>query len=112
MSDQLRHTSHRLSFRPDDMKYSEADWAEKRKAGLTRYLFFDGILMSGGPFAIVMQAVGYFILRDEGQSFGQYFGSPRTWITFFFHATLFGLVIGFLNWRRNERAFVIAQKSA
>src|SRR5688500_12386403 len=87
------------------MKYSNEAWAEKRKAGLKRYLFVDGILMSGGPFAVVMQAVGFFILRDEGQSFGQYFGSSRTWMTFFFHATLFGLAVGFLNWRRNEKAF-------
>ena len=87
------------------MKYSEADWAEKRKSGLTRYLLFDGILITGGPFAVVMQVVGYFFLRDEGQTFGQYFSSSRTWITFFFHATLFGLIIGFLNWRRNEKTF-------
>ncbi len=31
------------------MKYSDEVWAEKRKAGLTRYLLFDGILISGGP---------------------------------------------------------------
>ncbi len=87
------------------MKYSNEAWAEKRKAGLQRYLFFDGILMSGGPFAVVMQAVGFFILREYGQSFGQYFSSSRTWMTFFFHATLFGLIVGFMNWRRNEKAF-------
>lgn len=87
------------------MKYSNEAWAEKRKAGLKRYLFFDGILWTGGPFAVVMQAVGFFILRDEGQSFGQYFSASRTWMTFFFHATLFGLIVGFLNWRRNEKAF-------
>ncbi len=86
------------------MKYSEAAWAEKRKAGLTRYLFFDGILISGGPFAVVMQVVGFFLLRAEGQTFGQYFSSSQTWMTFFFHATLFGLIVGFLNWRRNEKA--------
>lgn len=81
-------------------------WAEKRKAGVASYLFWDGVIKTGGPFAVVMQAVGYFILRDEGQSFGQYFASPRTWMTFFLHATLFGLVIGFLKWRRNESAFL------
>jgi hypothetical protein len=87
------------------MKYTEAAWAAKRKSGIGRYLLFDGILISGGPFAVVMQAVGFFILRDEGQSFGQYFSASRTWMTFFFHGTLFGLVVGFLNWRRNEKAF-------
>lgn len=87
------------------MKYSNEVWAEKRKAGLKRYLFFDGVIISGGPFAVVMQAVGFFILRDEGQSFGQYFSSATTWMTFFFHATLFGLIVGFINWRRNEKAF-------
>ncbi len=94
------------------MKYSSAAWSEKRKAGLTKYLFFDGILITGGPFAVVMQVVGYFFLRDEGQSFGQYFSASRTWVTFFFHATLFGLIIGFLNWRRNENAYLDSQNKA
>ncbi len=91
------------------MNYSEEVWAEKRKAGIKKYLFFNGILWTGGPFALVMQVAGYLILRDEGQKFGQYFGASQTWSTFFFHATLFGLVMGFVNWRRNERAFVISQ---
>ena len=88
------------------MKYSNADWLEKRNRGLVRYLFFDGILITGGPFAVVMQVVGYFFLRDEGQGFGEYFGASRTWMTFFLHATLFGLIMGFINWWRHERSFV------
>ena len=87
------------------MKYSETVWIEKRNKGLKRYLMFDGILFTGGPFAVVMQAVGYFILAGETETFGQYFGAARTWSTFFFHATLFGLIMGFVNWRRNEKAF-------
>lgn len=87
------------------MKYSRELWQKKRDAGLKRYLFFDGILISGGSFAVVMQVVGYFILRDEGQTFGQYFSSSRTWTNFFFHATLFGLAVGYLNWRRNEKTY-------
>lgn len=87
------------------MKYSQEAWAEKRKAGLVRYLFVDGILFAGGPFAVVMQIVGVFLLRDEGQSIGQYFTATRTWTTFMLHGTLFGLVVGFLNWKRAEKAF-------
>lgn len=87
------------------MTYSAADWAEKRKRGIARYLMFDGILFTGGPFAVVIQVIGVFLLREEGQTIGQYFAASRTWITFFAHATLFGLVIGFINWRRNEKAF-------
>ena len=87
------------------MKYSDAIWAEKRKRGLVSYLFFDGILIMGGPFAVVMQVVGYLYLRDEGQTFGQYFSSSKMWITFFFHATLFGLSMGLLNWFGNEKVF-------
>ena len=87
------------------MKFSETVWAEKRKPGLGRYLFLDGIIYAGGPFAVVMQVIGFFLLRDEGQTFGQYFSSSRTWLTFFLHATVFGLAVGFLNWRRNEKAF-------
>lgn len=85
------------------MRYSAADWAEKRKKGIARYLMIDGVLFTGGPFAVVMQAVGFFLLRDDGQSFGQYFSSTRTWITFIAHGMLFGLVIGLLNWWRNEK---------
>ena len=85
------------------MNYSAADWAEKRKRGIARYLMFDGIIYTGGPFAVVMQVIGFFILRDEGQTFGQYFSATRTWMTFFAHATLFGLIMGFINWRRNEK---------
>lgn len=88
------------------MKYSDADWAEKRKKGLGRYLMFDGILFTGGPFAVVMQAVGYFILAGETETFGQYFSASRTWVNFFFHSTLFGLIMGFVKWRRHEREFL------
>ncbi len=87
------------------MKYTDTDWIEKRKNGLARFLFFDGVLITGGPFAVVMQVVGFFFLRDEGQSVGEYFSASRTWITFFFHATIFGLIMGLINWFRNEKVF-------
>jgi uncharacterized membrane protein len=87
------------------MIYSVADWAEKRKRGIARFLMIDGILFTGGPFAVVMQVIGVFLLRDEGQTIGQYFAASRTWMTFLAHGTLFGLVIGFVNWRRNEKAY-------
>lgn len=87
------------------MKYSNEDWAIKRKSGLIRYLLIDGILIAGGPFAVVMQIVGIFVLRDEGQTIGQYFTATRTWVTFMLHGVIFGLAIGYLNWRRNEKAF-------
>lgn len=85
------------------MKYSAAVWAEKRKRGIARYLMIDGILYTGGPFAVVMQVIGYFVLAEESQSFGQYFSAWRTWMTFLAHGTLFGLVMGFINWWRNEK---------
>ena len=87
------------------MNTPEANWDEKRQRGFVRYLIWNGVLLNGGPFAVVMQGVGYFILRDEGQAFTEYFMSSRTWITFFLHATLFGGIMGFIKWRRNERAF-------
>ncbi|NOT48320.1 MAG: hypothetical protein HOP17_11295 [Acidobacteria bacterium] len=87
------------------MKYSNEDWAIKRKNGLLRYLLIDGVLILGGPFAVVMQVVGVFVFRDEGQTIGQYFTSTRTWATFILHGTLFGLAVGFLNWRRNQKTF-------
>lgn len=87
------------------MKYTREAWAEKRRSGLTRYLIIDGILFAGGPFAVVMQIVGVFLLREEGQTIGQYFTATQTWVTFILHGTLFGLAVGFLNWRRAEKAF-------
>lgn len=87
------------------MKYTKEVWAEKRKNGILRYLMVDGIFFTGGPFALVMQIIGVFLLRDEGQTIGEYFSSSRMWMTFFAHATLFGGIIGLINWRRNENAF-------
>ena len=87
------------------MAFTREQWAEKRKAGIGRYLFMDGVIYTGGPFAVVMQIIGAFVLRDEGQSIGEYMSSSRTWITFFLHATLFGLIIGFIRWKQNEKAF-------
>ena len=87
------------------MKFSASDWAVKRSRGFARYLMVDGILFTGGPFALVMQIAGIFILRDESQGILEYLSSSRTWMTFFAHATLFGGIMGFLNWRRNEKAF-------
>jgi uncharacterized membrane protein len=87
------------------MSISAEGWTEKRNKGIARYLMVDGILMAGGPFAVLMQVMGYLFLADASQSFRDYFGSSRTWTTFFLHATLFGLVMGFINWKRNEKAF-------
>ena len=82
-----------------------AEWNEKRSRGLMRYLLIDGVLITGGPFAVVMQVVGYFLFGAEYESYGAYFSSSRTWVTFILHGTLFGLIIGYIKWRRNERAF-------
>lgn len=87
------------------MSYLPEIWAEKRKHGPLRYLLVDGIVFTGGPFAVVMQVIGVFLLRDEGQSYGQYFSSTRTWATFLIHGTLFGLIMGYIKWRRYEKAF-------
>lgn len=86
------------------MKYSAEHWEEKRRKGLGRFLLFDGILLTGGPFAVVMQIVGYFLFGDQYQSFGEYFTASKTWMTFMLHGVGFGLVMGLINWRRNERA--------
>ena len=87
------------------MKNSVPNWAEKRKNGLVSFLFFDGILKMGAPFALGMQIVGYFVLRDAAQTTGEYFGSSTTWLTFFLHATVFGLLMGIVTWFRNEKAY-------
>lgn len=87
------------------------DWAEKRKHGIVRYLLVDGILMTGGPFAVVLQVLGYFLFPEGAETFGQYFTSSTTWLRFVLHGTLFGLVMGFIKWRRNESEYTRTYKS-
>ena len=89
---------------------TEADWIEKRRLGFVRYLLVDGVLKMGAPFAVVMQILGFFLLRDWSQPMGDYFATTTIWVTFFFHATLFGAVMAAINWRRNEKAFSTANK--
>jgi hypothetical protein len=69
------------------------------------YLLLDGVVITGGIFAVAMQIAGYFFLREESQTLADYMASGLTWVRFFFHATLFGLIMGYVTWRRNERAF-------
>ncbi|MBV9215226.1 MAG: hypothetical protein JO053_03535 [Acidobacteria bacterium] len=80
-------------------------WAERRKKGLVRYLLIDGIIYTGGPFAVVMQVIGYFLFPGDAATYGQYFASSIVWVRFILHGVLFGLVIGYVKWRRNEAAF-------
>ena len=87
------------------MLYSPADWANKRKEGMRKFLFWDGVVKLGAPFAFVMKVIGMLVLRGEGQTLGQYITSSMTWTAFFLNATAFGLVMGFVNWRRNEKAY-------
>ena len=87
------------------MLYSAADWANKRKEGMGKFLFWDGIVKLGAPFAFVMKIIGMLVFRAEGQTLGEYVTSTMTWTAFFLNATAFGLAMGFVNWRRNERAY-------
>ncbi len=89
-----------------------AEWSVKRERGLGRYLLTDGVLITGGPFAVVMQVIGYFLFGSQYDSLGAYFSAQRTWLTFFLHGTLFGLIMGYIKWRRNERAFATSTKQA
>ena len=92
------------------MLYPAAAWAEKRKEGIGRFLAIDGVLKIGAPFAFVMKIIGMLVLRPEGQTMGQYITATMTWTAFFLNATAFGLVMGFINWRRNEKAYFESQK--
>ena len=92
------------------MIYSREAWIAKREKGLGRYLLFDGMVVTGGPFAVLMQALGYFFFADEGQTFGQYYAAPATWARFFLHGAVFGLIMGYINWRRNENVFAAANE--
>lgn len=86
------------------MSYTASQWQAKRERGIWRFLLIDGILITGGPFAVILQIVGYFLFPGDAQTFGQYYADSMTWVRFILHGTLFGLIMGFINWRRNERA--------
>lgn len=85
------------------MNYPDPKWQERRARGFFRYLLIDGILITGGPFAVVLQVLGFFFWRDEGQSFGQYFSAPSTWLRFVVHGVAFGSIMALIYWWRNER---------
>ena len=87
------------------MLYTTAEWANKRKDGIAKFLFWEGVVKMGAPFAFVMKVIGMLVFRPEGQTLGQYITSTMTWTAFFLNATAFGLAMGFVNWRRNEKAF-------
>lgn len=93
------------------MLFSPAEWAEKRKEGIGRFLAIDGVLKTGAPFAFVMKVIGMLVFRAEGETLGQYISSTRVWTAFFLNATAFGLVMGFINWRRNEANYFAAKKT-
>lgn len=93
------------------MPYSPEAWTVKREKGLGRYLLVDGILLTGGPFAVTMQIVGLFIYWYDYPSFAAYFTDTLTWTRFILHGVLFGLIIGYIKWRRNERAFAESLRS-
>ena len=86
------------------MSYTAEQWRAKRDRGIWRFLLIDGILITGGPFAVILQVVGYFLFPGDAQTFGQYYTDSMTWVRFILHGSLFGLIMGFVNWRRNERA--------
>ena len=72
--------------------------------GFTRYLLIDGLLKMGGAFAVLMTIFGYFIeYFFNGASLGDYVSDPKTWFKFIFLFVFFGLVVGFIGWKANER---------
>jgi hypothetical protein len=93
------------------MSTPDPQWAEKRRRGLGRYLLIEGVLYTGGPFAVVMQVIGYFLFPGEANSYGEYFASSITWMRFLLHGVLFGLVMGYIKWRRNESGYTHADNT-
>ena len=93
------------------MASPDTNWAERRKKGFGRYLLIDGVFFMGGPFAVMMQILGYFFLAGADEKFSAYFTSTRTWITFFAHAALFGGIMGCIKWWRNEKVFASENKT-
>ena len=87
------------------MRRLDPNWEQRRTKGLMRYLIVDGILFMGGPFALALQVLGYFLFPDGATSFGAYLASSTTWVRFLLHGTLFGLIAGAIKWRRNEIAY-------
>lgn len=81
-------------------------WEAIRAKGKTRYILLNGIIYTGGIYALVMTIIGYFVEFGLTLSnFSGYFFDSATHIRFFLFATAFGLVMGFIKWHRGEKAF-------
>jgi hypothetical protein len=90
-------------------------WADTRAKGKLRYIALNGIIISGGLYAMGLTITGYFI--EHGFDFSQviaYATSTTTHTRFFLFATAFGSIWGLIKWNRGERAFAesLAKESA
>ena len=84
-------------------------WETIRAKGKTRYILLNGVIFTGGIYALAMTLVGYFVEYGFTLSeFSHYFFDTQTHIRFFLFATAFGLVMGFIKWHRGEKAFAEA----
>lgn len=81
-------------------------WERVRAKGKIRYILLNGVIFTGGIYALAMTLAGYFIEYGLTLSeFSRYFFDSSTHIRFFLFATIFGLIMGFIKWHRGEKAF-------
>lgn len=84
-------------------------WADVRAKGKFRYIVLQGVIITGGLFAMVMTLTGFFI--EYGFRFSEfttYALDSMTHTRFFLFATAFGSIMGVINWNRGEKAFAEA----
>ena len=84
-------------------------WSDIRAKGKFRYIILQGVIITGGLYALMMTVVGYFIEYGFNlSSITTYMFDSRTHTRFFLFATAFGAIMGIIKWNRGERAFAEA----
>ena len=78
-----------------------ATWKERRKVGRWRYILQYNVLTKGVAFATLMAALQWFGVIGRGVQM-----SPWDWVfRFTWLATLYGIVMGWLDWSAAEARF-------
>jgi hypothetical protein len=88
-----------------------AKWMETRARGEGRFILFHGLLRIGLMFAVVKAIGNYFFKYGfTASKVGEYLVSGETIFNFFLEWLYFGLGMGLLLWRLNERELRKSEK--
>jgi hypothetical protein len=90
----------------------KAEWLEVKAKGRGRYLLVEGIIKSGGIYAILLLIANYFFKYGfTASKVSEYLWNGETVFRFFFGVIFFGLWMGLFDWYFNERQFRKSEKN-